>query len=466
MSNPIERRQFLSQTSLSALHLFVLGCSRSDDGHSMSVNLPPEKTGKPKSTVPASRGLGAFIDSKLPVVTVGDFKYVVVQQGGATLSDGHVLGAQPDGMACFQDEQGRYVLLRNQELGARRFLKKYGLNDQLFKGGNHPPERYRDDMFGGVTRVVLDPVKLAKDFEGESGQASSAVVESHYVLAGTDRNCAGGQFEQHWITCEESSEPGHGYAFITNRDDTALTPPRRVDSWGRLHREAVSVHKATGITYMTEDRKDGCFYRFVPTKNTDPFGAGELQALRIDGVKTTDPYPKSSPEGVGTSAFKPNQSWRVSWVRVDDPQAEQRSCREQAHAKGGTIFNRCEGITQDESGIWFAASLGGPVQGGQIFHLTHANGKVDQVLTLKHEVLDRRQLSCPDNLTVAPWGDLVMAEDNYSRTAAFNTQFVRCMDKTGGIYPLLKMNEALARLSGQDQNSRAPVFLPMGNISL
>ena len=68
--------------------------------------------------------------------------------------------------------------------------------------------------------------------------------------------------------------------------------------------------------------------------------------------------------------------------------------------------------------------------GGQIFHLTHANGKVDQVLTLKHEVLDRRQLSRPDNLTVAP-GDLVMAEDNYSRTAAFNTQFVRCMDKTG-----------------------------------
>ena len=124
-----------------------------------------------------------------------------------------------------------------------------------------------------------------------------------------------------------------------------------------------------------------------------------------------------------------------------------------------------KGLPKIESGIWFAASLGGPVQGGQIFHLTHANGKVDQVLTLKHEVLDRRQLSCPDNLTVAPWG-LGHGGDNYSRTAAFNTQFVRCMDKTGGIYPLLKMNEALARLSGQDQNSRAPVFLPMGNISL
>ena len=111
MSNPIERRQFLSQTSLSRLHLFVLGCSRSDDGHSMSVNLPPEKTGKP-DTVPASRGLGAFIDSKLPVVTVGDFKYVVVQQGGQPCPMDTFLVHNPMD-TCFQDEQGRYVLLRN-----------------------------------------------------------------------------------------------------------------------------------------------------------------------------------------------------------------------------------------------------------------------------------------------------------------------------------------------------------------
>ena len=87
------------------------------------------------------------------------------------------------------------------------------------------------------------------------------------------------------------------------------------------------------------------------------------------------------------------------------------------------------------------------------------------MLTLKHEVLDRRQLSCPDT-PLSRRGDLVMAEDNYSRTAAFNTQFVRCMDKTGGIYPLLKMNEALGRLSGAGPEFTGAVFLPMGNISL
>ena len=175
-------------------------------------------------------GLGSFAQSTLPVVTVGDFKYMVIQRGGSTLSDGHILGAQPDGMACFQDEQGRYVLMRNQELGARRFLNKYGLTDALFKDGKHPDGCYNDVMFGGVTRVVLDPMKLALDFSGDSGSLSTAVMESQYVLLGTDRNCAGGEFENQWITCEESSEPGHGYAFITHRDDSTLIKPRRVDS--------------------------------------------------------------------------------------------------------------------------------------------------------------------------------------------------------------------------------------------
>ena len=192
MQSTFDRRSFLSHSTLSALHLFVLGCSRSGDGHFMSVKVPPEVDNEPGGAVAPPRGLGAFVESKLPVVTVGDFKYMVIQRGGQTLSDGHVLGAQPDGMACFQDAQGRYVLLRNQELGAQRFLKKYGIDTALFKGGKRPEGSYNEQMFGGVTRVVIDPAKLAQDFHGESGTSSTAVVESQYVLLGADSNCAGG----------------------------------------------------------------------------------------------------------------------------------------------------------------------------------------------------------------------------------------------------------------------------------
>jgi uncharacterized protein len=462
MTFTVDRRTFLGNSGLSALHLFVLGCHRSKEAGIPSTT---EQGIKPAVAQPASDavvGLGTFAQSTLPVVTVGDFKYMVIQRSGQTLSDGHILGAQPDGMACFQDAQGRYVLLRNQELGALRFLKKYGVNDALFKDGKRPVGSYNESMFGGVTRVVLDPAKLAKNFSGSNGGLSTAVVESQYVLLGTDRNCAGGEFENQWITCEESSEPGHGYAFITHRDDSTLVKPRRIDSWGRMHREAVSVHKASGITYMTEDRRDGCFYRFVPKNANDPFGEGILQALKITGLKTTDPYPEPKDGVPVKSVFKTNQSWDISWVVIDDPSAAKLTCREQGHQKGATIFNRCEGITQDRAGIWFTASLGGPAKGGQIFQLPHVDGDKPQQLSLKYEVTDRSQLSCPDNLTVAPWGELILAEDNYARSPEVPTQFVRCMKQDGTIYPLLKINEALVSGTRAGPEFTGACFSPDG----
>ena len=198
---------------------------------------------------------------------------------------------------------------------------------------------------------------------------------------------------------------------------------------------------------MTEDRRDGCFYRFVPANSKDPFGPGSLQALKIEGLKTTDPYPEPKDGAPVRSLFKPNQSWDVSWVVIDDPSAAKATCRAQGHKKGATMFNRCEGITQDGAGIWFTASLGGPAKGGQIFQLSHIESNQSQRLQLKYEVIDRSQLSCPDNLTVAPWGELILAEDNYARSPEVPTQFVRCMKEDGTIYPLLKINEAL--VSGQ-----------------
>ena len=436
----------------------MLGCTSKQQ----AVPVPKTKLSPKDNKPPKPLGLGSFSDTDLPIGTVGDFKYIVIQQSGDVMSDGHILGAQPDGMACFQNAQGEYILLRNQELGAARFLSKYGINDALFKGGKRPAGSYNDDMFGGVSRNVLDPLKLAADFEGPSGRKTTALSSSQYVLLGTDRNCAGGQFEDYWITCEESSEDNHGYAFLTHKDDKTLMKPRRIDTWGRLHREAVSVHKETGITYMTEDRRDGCLYRFVPVRKNDPFGAGVLQALKIEGLTTTHPYDKPEAGKVQPSAFKANQEWAVSWVDVADPQAKAQSCRAQAHAKGATIFNRGEGITQDESGTWFIPSLGGPVMGGQIFHLTHPDAKGQQRLRLAYEVEDRTQLSCPDNLVVAPWGDLVLAEDNYAAAPGVTTQHVRCMTRDGEIYPLLRVNKNGAEWKGVGPEFTGACFSPDG----
>ena len=436
MKQNIDRRLFVAGSALSAFQIFVMGCSVQGRGSRRKV--APSSEPAPSATNPV--GLGDFVPHTGPVSPVGDFKYVVVQAGGDRMSDGHLMGAQPDGMACFQNSKGQYVLLRNQELGAQKFLRKYGISNALFKDGKRPAGSYNEEMFGGVIRTVIDPQKLAKDFEGEMGVKSTSVVDSHYALLGTDRNCAGGQFEDYWITCEESSAPGHGYAFLTHKDDRGLEKPRRIDSWGRLHREAVCVHKGTGITYMTEDRRDGCFYRFVPNEAAKPFGAGRLQALKIAGMTVTDPYPDPVDGVPPKRILKQGQSWSVSWVDVSDPSAATQTCRAQAQAKGAAVFNRCEGITQDADGIWFVASLGGPAKAGQIFRLTPQTSKGAQKLVLAYEVSDTALLSCPDNLVAAPWGDIVMAEDNYQASAIVKTQHVRCMKKDGTIYPLLRLN--------------------------
>jgi len=59
-------------------------------------------------------------------------------------------------------------------------------------------------------------------------------------------------------------------------------------------------------------------------------------------------------------------------------------------------------------------------------------------LTLEFEVWDRTQLSCPDNIVVAPWGDLIMAEDNYNARFGASHQCIRGMTPQGEIYDLAR----------------------------
>ena len=182
------------------------------------------------------------------------------------------------------------------------------------------------------------------------------------------------------------------------------------------------------------------FVPFVPMDPNKPFGEGTLQALVIAGTTITDPYPKPRDGVLPKQIFTNGQRWQASWVTIDDPSATKATCREQGQAKGAATFNRCEGITQDKDGIWFVASLGGPAKAGQIFRLTPPKKNGSQELVLAYEVVDTAELSCPDNLVAAPWGDIVMAEDNYAASDKVRTQHVRCMKKDGTIYPLLRLN--------------------------
>ena len=354
------------------------------------------------------------------------FHVLELQSAGQIMDDGHPVSEQPDGMACFAAADGRWVLLRNHELSTAALMRTW--NDQIpgMEGRVVPEPRASGDALGGVSRLVLNPERLQSDLHaGRNG--TGGLESSNLVLAGTDCNCSGGVVAGGWVSCEESSQPGHGHAFLTLPTDEVLTPPRPIESWGRFHREGVAV-APDGTIYQTEDRPDGCFYRFVPEDPSAPFGQGTLQALCIEGVPHTHPTPRD-PEATATPAWPDGQSWPIHWVEIPDPTASTQTCRAQALALGATAFCRNEGIAWS-NGCWFSASTAGAAGGGQIFRLDPDGTR----LTLELEVVDRTKLSCPDNLCPTPWGALLLCEDNYEIAGGATHQHLRCLSAGGEVF--------------------------------
>ena len=128
--------------------------------------------------------------------------------------------------------------------------------------------------------------------------------------------------------------------------------------------------------------------------------------------------------------------WPYHWVDVPDPQAKTSNCREQAAQLGATAFHRGEGIAWDGSSVWFCASTAGASGGGQIFRVTPRGDTGKIVLEL--EVRDRTILSSPDNVVLAPNGDLVFAEDNYELAPGVTHQHLRGMTRSGEIYNIAR----------------------------
>jgi secreted PhoX family phosphatase len=416
------RRTILELGALNTM--MMLACRRPPVGATSALNNAHESD--PEALSPLGFG-PLLVDANGFLDLPHGFSAVILQRSGDTMSCGNRMPAQPDGMTCHVDDQGNYVLLRNHELSDAAWMKQRGLNlsTDIFSGGRHPALAYDEKVFGGVTRLVVDPALLGAALIAGEG-ALGAVLRSNLVLAGTEFNCSGGHVPEGWISCEETDREGHGYAFLTRIEDDKLVDPaeRRITSWGRFKREGVSVVPGTGVVFMTEDHANGSLYRFVAAEPDLPMGEGRLQAMVVDGVANTDPE----------TPLVSGDSWPVRWVEVDDPQASNAPCREQGQAKGASRFNRCEGSVWDGVSLWFIASTAGPVGAGQVFRYD----PVSERLHLVVQVTDRSVLSMPDNVCLAPWGDLVMAEDNYNAGGGATHQYIRGLRSDGTVYDLAR----------------------------
>jgi secreted PhoX family phosphatase len=338
------------------------------------------------------------------------FRYTILQRTFEPMSDGLKVPGRPDGMGCFAGPAGSLVLMRNHELDRSRFEAGYD---------TPPAESFDARASGGVTRVVLDEKTLE-------------VISSNRVLAGTLRNCSGGVSPWGWLSCEESVEAGHGYVFRCRTDAARVAAPERLTAYGRFNHEAVCVDPRTFTAYLTEDRSDGCLYRYQPSDPSRPHSSGKLQALRVAGVTRFD---TSRDLDHGTRLD-------VDWVNVPEPNPKTDSVRAQAATLGAARFARGEGIVLSGGSVYICCTSGGRAGLGQLFKLSLGSGSAPDKLELFAESPGSSVLDMPDNICMAPWGDLLVAEDGAGE------QLLRGITPDGRVYDLARNAASHGELAG------------------
>lgn len=396
----LNRRNFLAATTTAFAGAALGGCMNGAGGSLASAG----------NTNAA--GYGALVaDPKGLLDLPAGFSYNIVSSFGDAMNDGFVVPDNADGMGCFAYDNDRVALVCNHELALRHegrgpAAKTARIVEKAFDRDS------KGQALPGGTSTMIYNLKTGK-------------LEQHYLsLAGTNRNCAGGITPWgSWLTCEEDvSRAGdkgsqdHGWVFEVPSKHKGLVDPVPLKAMGRFNHEAAAVDPRTGIVYLTEDRGDGLFYRFLPNAKGELAKGGNLQALAFEDSAITDTTNKKS---VALSHQKP---MRVRWIDLDGVEApDGDDLRKRGAAKGAALFARGEGIWMGDNALYFCCTSGGVAGFGQIMRYTPSaqegqSGEASNpgLLDLFVESTGKAMLDFGDNLTVTPNGHLIVCEDQYT----------------------------------------------------
>lgn len=372
----LTRRSFnFGLTSAAFGGLALAGCVSPGEIPDLLARIPDFRSGDMRQAF----GYGPLVDDRRPRRLLDlpeGFSYEIISsREGRPMDDGSLVPDNADGMGSFVIDDRLMVLVRNHESTSE----------------------------GGTTTIVYDY---------EQGEKK----EEYRSLAGTRRNCAGGVTPWgSWMTCEEdfSSSPNgdHGFVFDVPALRKGLIEAKPLNHLGRFEHEAVAVDPVSKITYLTEDRVDSLFYRYVPPRGGDArHDGGELQALAF------------AEEGQGTDSRNwgretwPVGAWRdVIWKPLDNVAGGRDDLRKRGHREQGAVRFACgEGIHFGDGELYFTCTSGGGIRSGQIFRYVPApeEGGRDR-LQLFLESTDPRVINFADNLVVAPNGHLIVCEDPY-----------------------------------------------------
>lgn len=399
----------------------------------LSLFMQRSALGAPTGSLLAE-GFGPLVTDPQGILDLpAGFSYKIISRRGDAMADGLLVPGRPDGMAAFPGPDGLTVIVRNHENSSDEFPQSgFGENNALAQGLD--PASFYDHGFGkqpclgGTTNIVYDT---------QSGE----VLRQFQSLRGTDRNCAGGPTPWGtWITCEESvkrasdvHEKDHGWCFeVPAHADPFVAEPKPMLAMGRFNHEAIAVDPRSGVVYLTEDQHDGLIYRYVPAVRDKLHEGGRLEVLARKGVPSYDTrnWGMSKP-------MRPRSAFDVEWLPIGEIDSPNDDLRTRGFGQGAARFARGEGMWYGNDAVYFACTNGGAQYKGQIWRYvpSPAEGTPEENarpgrLQLFIEPNDGRLIENCDNVTVAPWGDLIVCEDGAGE------QFIVGITPNGEIYKL------------------------------
>lgn len=368
-----------------------------------------------KDSVLRIPGYGPLLPDPQRVLDLPDgFSYKIISKEGDLMNDGFLVPGLADGMATFQGENGKVIIIRNHEVslgdnGHGAFGKDLSLLDRLSPENFYDYGQGRFPCLGGTTTMVFD-------------QNSEEVEKTFLSLVGTIRNCAGGSTPWNsWITCEEDVsiandklEKNHGYNFeVPATAEVSLTDPVPISGMGRFNHEAVCVDPQSGIVYQTEDRSDGLIYRYLPNSRGRLHDGGRLQVLVLKDKDRQDTRNWKAPYHIET-----NVEYATQWLDIDGIDSPDDDLRHRGKDMGAAVFARGEGMWFGDNELYFACTNGGRKKNGQVFRYQPSKKEgqpgekdIPGKLTLFIEPNNTDLVQSCDNVTVAPNGHLILCED-------------------------------------------------------
>ncbi len=393
MTNKISRKTFLKQFSL--LSLGFMGFYNMLSAAEKGLNVLSDKV----SLITDNRGV---------LKLVKGFRYHIISEKGNIMSDDLPVPNNADGMASFKGKNGKIILIRNHEIG---YFHKLGKLLQLNPLIDHKNfiSKNKNNIYdlgknnkkpcsGGTTTIVYNP--------------KTKTVDKEYLsLAGTLVNCSGGPTPWGtWISCEETMnnkgdnglQKNHGYNFeVIPNENIKLNKAVPLKAMGRFRHEAVAIDPKTNIAYQTEDRDDGLIYRYIPD-NLKRYGlTGKLQAIAIRNLNSNDTRNWKS------QTIKQGKQYYAEWIDIDNINQDKDNLRYKGKDKGASIFARPEGMWYDNDEVYFTCTSGGPNKIGQIWKYNISNHSIKLLFESTNSALMKK---C-DNITISPWGDIIICED-------------------------------------------------------